>query len=525
MPDGVPVVPEILSFSLFYILLLNLILILVLFYLSQRDIISRFRKIGKTAWIVFLIILIIGAGMRVFWPSCMAADGLCWNYVVRGQEMLDTQTVSIFKYSSGYPFMIALSFFFFGSSLETVLYLNLLMSILTILNVFLITWVLFRKESVALFSALVFSLLPVPVIFARISASEVTATFFATLALLVFLISLEADKKRLYYLAGLLLVFAIHVRLDSSIFIPLFAIGLYLKRKDISFAKLKMPLLLFAVFMIPVSYYYITADDAFGTYHREDIHHTYPYSFSPVYLGSNLLKHAEILSEPNNYPLILYLFLFASVLFVRKERNLLFPLLWAGIFLTFYGLYWGSQISNLDLWQILLHPALAILIGYGIFAVKDITEKCSERIFSMKFLPKEKMFISLMTLFLIFSVFYFGTGVFEFNRTYYCMTGDMISVSSLIGRDDCLLIENMRSDFSFYPPIESARIAFSRNRVMTSLEGCDGETFYVEVHNDKCPHVFFGEWRPLMNKLENVTVRLTEFEKMDCLTLYRVDAM
>ncbi|UCD07394.1 MAG: glycosyltransferase family 39 protein [Candidatus Aenigmatarchaeota archaeon] len=514
--------PEILVNSLFYILLLNFILICILFILNRKDIFSYFRKIRKITWVIFILILVFGSGLRIAFPGCSDSSGLCWNHVVRGQIMLEEQKIYEFKYSSGYPFMVALSFFFFGASFESVLFLNLLMSSLTILLVFLLTWTLFKKDSVSLFSTLIYSLLPASVYFAKLNASEVISTFFATIAVLIFLISLELGKKRLYYLSGLLLVFAIHARLDNSIFIPFFILGFLLKRKDISFKNLKLPIILFLIFMIPVSYYYITVNENFGTWNDPVVSETHPYTFSHTYLIPNIARHFSFLARPGDYPLILYLFLFISLLFIRREKNVLFPVFWIALFLLFYGLYWASYFSGLDLYHLLLHPALAILIAYGIFSVKNVLERCSEKILSIKFSPNMKMFTSVIILFLIFSVFFFNTNVFAFEEEGNCLMTNMLSVSGSVGSNDCLLIENPQSWYLSTNSNRMMKIIFHGKNVTTSLDRCEGEIFYMYVDTATCAHSFFGEEKPLMDKLKNETV-LTEVDRKGCVTLYRVD--
>ncbi|NIO20161.1 MAG: hypothetical protein GTN76_05300 [Candidatus Aenigmarchaeota archaeon] len=514
------------------ILLLNFILVCVLFVLNYKDIFSYFKRIKKTAWIIFILILIVGSIVRVAWPGCMSSDGLCWNYVGEAETILKLREVPFSKYSSGYPFILAISFFFFGLSYHTILYLNIFLSSLTILLVFLLTYALFKRDEISLFSALVYSLLPMPIHYAKFGASEVTGTFFATLAVLIFIVSLNVNKRNLYYLSGLLLVFAMHARLDNAILVPVFILGLFLYRRKISLKRLKLPLLIFLIFMLPVSFYYVNFTTNFSPAKHPYLHgklisgEGYT-TFSINYLFPNFIKNLELFSDGRLYPVLLYIFLFISFLFVRKEKNLLLPVFWICVFLLLYGIYFGSLYVKgaIEIWHILLQPPVAILIGYGIFSVKDFLLGISGKLFSFKLTENLKTLIPLAVLILIFSFFFYTTDIFRFETNSKCWTDTILSVSEEVDNEDCLLIENSKSDYlKEYRPIQIANVLLPEKHKSIDTEGCHGrEMFYLYTNETECgPNFFFGREKSLLEIIKN-EASLIPVREDECIVLYKVE--
>lgn len=514
---------HILSGSLLYILLANFVLICAFFFIARRDIVEQFKKIRLHIWIALIIILAVGSCLRFTSPGCASYDGLCWDYVTTATNMLENQYVEDFFHPKAYSLLLAFVFLFFGSNFNTIFYLNVILSSLTIFIVFLLAYVMFKREDVALFSVMIYSLFPSSIIYAKLNASEVTSVFFFTLTVLMYIISLKHEKRALYVLSFLLLTFTINVRTDNSILIPVFITGIVLNRDRIMFHKLRMPLIIFLAFMIPSSQYYLSGDDIFGPEGHVNYEER-PNTFSLSYLIPNVQFHINNnLSQSGFYPTILYIFLFFSLLYILKEHNIVLLVSWIISFFLLYGLWWDTIYTAPTLYQLTLQPAMAILMGYGIFKAKKLVEGVLEK-GSLNMSHVVKMSGVFATLFLITIVFHSSTNVFAMERDEPCFIENIIYLGGYIGDNGCLLIENSHSEYALtFFPITVIDFLLPDKNVGTSLSEFknSGEIYYLYIDHDVCDTTFFGYERPLYSQLKEEYV-LKIVEERNCISLYKI---
>lgn len=514
---------ELLTNTLFYVLLLTFSAICVLFIINIKNIIPHFRGITKHIWIILILILILGSYLRFNSPGCSAPAGLCWSYVEDARTALEEQKIYGYSHPKGYSFIIALGFLFFGLSFQTLLYLNLAMGSVLILLVFLLTYVLFKKEEIAIIAALIYSLFPASIFFANINASEISSVFFVTITFLIFIISLKEDKKYLYLLSMLLLVFSIHVRLENSMFIPVFFLLFFIERKNISFQKLKLPLILFFIFMLPLSFYYTNGYEIFGPGDPE-VRKDYPDMFSLSYFIPTFQRQLFYLQK-TDYPLILYPFLLLPLIFIKRERNLVFPFLWVATFFIFYCLQWGSLFTGLDLYQVLLHPPFAILMGYGIYIPKYFFE---EKIIAFGTPYMLKFLNTLIVIFLIILLFNSTTDVFaaEKERSGVCVVEYLLNITSELEGDECILFENSEGWYNTPRPIRVMEVIFPDNDLAISVDQCENqeEMYYIHVNSTLCRPSFFGDGKPLYQYLKFNNFRINEVRRDMCVILYKIES-
>ena len=509
--------------SLFYILLANFALVCIFFVISRKDITARFGKIGKRAWIVFVIILIMGSSLRFNSPGCSDSAGLCFNYVETAKEMLKTQHVSDLWHPKAYSLLMAIGFFFFGQNYNVVYFFNLMISSLTIFLVFLLAYVLFKREDAALFSTLIYSLFPMSIIYAKLNESQTTSTFFLVLTIIVYLISLSANKRNIYTLFFLLMVFSLHARTDVSIFIPLFVLGFILNRKDISMKELKIPVVIFLMLMIPASYYYVFGAKLYGP------SESHPYSerhyfASLEYMLPNVQRLlSDNLIAPDFYPIVLYIFLLFSLLFFVKERGVAYMVVLAASFFLLYGVWWRTIYGDMKPYELGLQPTLAILMGYGISRAKECMGNATKNRFLLKTTTVVKYAELLVTLFLIALVFHVSTNVFALEVHQKCLIENILYLGNRhIGDNDCLLFENVPPPSDKYFPVNTMEILLHNNYLATSLSGCGNrKAYYLYVNQTKDCLRFFGTGQPLFTSLES-NYAINVVEKKGCVILYEV---
>ena len=511
------------SGSLFYVLLINFVLICVFFVINRRDIAKQFKKIKKHTWFAFIIIFILGSYLRFSSPGCSATDGLCFNYVKTATDMLETQNVGDLMHPKAYSLLLAIGFLF-DQNYSTVYYFNLIISSLTIFLVFLLAYVIFKREDVALFSSLIYSLLPISILYAKLNASEVTAVFFFVMTVIIYLISIDLNKKNLYFLFFLLVVFSLQTRTDTSTFFLLFIGGFILNRKKIRMHELRIPLTLFIIFMIPASYYYIVGDSIYGPQSSPYFHSNRTSTVSLSYIIPNIQYDlSNNLIVPTFYPTILYIFLLFSFFFVLKERGVLYLILLAAGFLLFYGLWWATIYTDPMLYQLALQPTLAILMGYGICRTKEYIEKIVESRHLLKISSTLKYTGILITLSLIIIVFQTSTNVFSLKTNGECFIESIVYFDKYIGDNDCLLFENESSQYFNRHTKDILKILLPNKNLGTSLSECvNKEIFYVYVNETICPHTFFEAQKPVFDAIKN-NYAMKIIEKKGCITLYKIE--
>jgi hypothetical protein len=122
----------------------------------------------------------------------------------------------------GFPFLIVLSSLLFGIHSLSASVISAVLSSLTIILVFLISFLLFKKEQAALYAALVFSLIPLDILYAHTGESRPTGLFFIGLATLFYLLAIKNNRFITWLLATVCVSYAIYVRQESYILVPFF---------------------------------------------------------------------------------------------------------------------------------------------------------------------------------------------------------------------------------------------------------------------------------------------------------------
>jgi hypothetical protein len=87
--------------------------------------------------------------------------------------------------------------------------------------VFLISYLVFKKEEIGLYAALVFSLIPINIINSQTGLSRPTGLFFVGLTILFYLLALKNNKFITWLLATVCLSYSIYVRQESYVLVPL----------------------------------------------------------------------------------------------------------------------------------------------------------------------------------------------------------------------------------------------------------------------------------------------------------------
>jgi len=494
-----------------YILGIQFFLILVLFILNKKEILSQFKKISKRTWLLLSLIFLFALFLRLRHNGCDSLDRLLLEYVFASEEMLKGEPISDLWHPRGYSFILTILFLIFGMHYNVVLYYNILISgFLTVLT-FLLAYILFKDESIGLFAALILSLLPTSIFYTQILSSNITSVFFVTLSILIFLISLPLDKPKLYCLSALLFTYSFQIRADNIMFLGLlfFGITYYKYKRKIHLKNLKLAMILFIVFLIPMSYFYLHGDVLFGSY-NDPFHEQRPLTFSLAYLKTNLTYYFSRLAMPGNYPTILYIFLFIPIILVKGGGKNLFLIVWIIIFLIFYGAYWYSDTNDPDLYQLLLHPPMVILMASGLNKTKNFIEN----LLKIKSSLLKNILLILMIL-LIFKTFhYYSKEFYKQDVPMFCESKNILKLSKVIEKNSCIVVESTINEYTSKPFECIAKFLLPKFQITTSIEECENKAYYLSIKSEKFDRLFKNQ-QNIINNIKKSGYKLNLVNKIE----------
>lgn len=367
-------------------------LFLIIFFLAVnfRDIKKVLGSINRNVWILLLIILLIGLFIRVYAPHTHRVYFDEDIYLDIGKEILvngkgslcNYGTVSecyeydLMKWPNGYPMAIAISYFFFGIGENTAFGLVTLLGTLSIFLIFLIAYMFSEKEKVALFAALLFALIPVHIMWSATAASEPVFVFFTLLAFFSFIFASKTNDWKAYALAGFSLVYALQIRTEGVILIPIMVCTYLLFDKNRWKNLLRFDFVViwvgFLVLIAPylVHTYYSFLTDPWGSSDGK---------FGLQYLERNLPENSWfwVAGYPTiEHPLLYTILLIPGIIYLfRNNRILLSGLgIWFFFFFILYVLFYaGSVRYGVDVRYALTgYPAYTIISAYGMYALTRI---------------------------------------------------------------------------------------------------------------------------------------------------------
>ncbi|MCK4336105.1 MAG: glycosyltransferase family 39 protein [Candidatus Aenigmarchaeota archaeon] len=391
---------------------IHLAFLLAFLALNFKTIAKQFSKIDRKIWIILLVIFLVGFCLRnaEYWygehadayapletakflvlegkhvKACSAGRaGYCSSY----QQVL--QPV-------GFPFITSLFYIIFGINTLPVLVFSAVLGSLSIILVFLTCYLLFKKEEIGLYAALVYALIPLDIFFSGTGFTRIISVFFIGFTVLVYLIALRKNDLSLWVLFSLFLSLSIYIRQENYILIPLFFLGLFLfkyniKNKD-NIKKLLISAAIFMIFQLHVFYWtFFMIAHALGnppglpTYSLICLEKMSPYILDFLWGFSNYP-----VSNPYSFAATVLFIIgiaFIPLSFSLKERHLskpIFVTLWFILFFLVYGSYCMNFIDGFAYgpdgsfirYIIQFHIPYSILAGYGFYMITKAGKRISK---------------------------------------------------------------------------------------------------------------------------------------------------
>ena len=230
---------ELIINNYFYYLLLLLICLLVCIIRFRKKIFSGIILSRKTLSLLILI-FIFGVLLRTFFvPHTFMVFDDEYLYFSNAKEFslenkYCTRTAGIEElvcqrtpYPAGHPFFLSIFFDTFGINLKVAFAFSILLSSLSIIMIFLVSYSMFKDEILSLFSAIILTGIPV---FLKLSGSASSESLSILLLLITFFFAsrfLDQKSSGMLWLSAFSYLLLVQVRVENFLFIIPFLIFLF----------------------------------------------------------------------------------------------------------------------------------------------------------------------------------------------------------------------------------------------------------------------------------------------------------
>jgi len=379
-------------------LTVNFSLLVITLLLNLKDIRKVLKPVKKKSWIILLFIFLLGLILRMYFtPSTHRVFFDEDIYLDIGKQILTEgkgclcnygdsngcYECTMMKWPNAYPFTVAVSFLFFGISEPVAFNLNIFLGSLSIILIFLIGYMLSKKVKIGLYSALLFALIPIHIMWSATTASEPVFVFYGILAIFAFLLSIKLNtwKSNLFAISSLAL--ASQVRPESGLVIGLAALLILLFDKklkvNINSSKFLVSWIILLVFITPyvLHTYHSAKTDPWGAKGEK---------FGLEFAKNNIPTNAWfwIMGYPTiEHPVLFTIFAIIGLIYSLKsqKKTILFLGLWFLFFFLVYGFFYaGSVRYGVDVrYSLSGYPPLIILGGYGMYFIHQMIKKKIKR--------------------------------------------------------------------------------------------------------------------------------------------------
>jgi hypothetical protein len=328
--------------------------------------------IKKKTWLVLILIFITGFYLRnsQYWNGYhtdgFVAQEAAHYWLVHGVYVKGCAIGNIYECKlyqqvlapPGFPLLIVLYSLVFGFNSLNASVLSAVLSSLTIVLTFLIAYLLFKKEEVALFSSLIFAFIPLNILNSQTGLSRPAGLFFAGLTVLSYLIALKNNKLKTWILTVLSFSYSIYVRQENYLLVIPLTLGIFMfkpVKTEKLFEYLKRHrtqiLLLFGMFVILQLDFlnWFLFHNPFNTYSS-------PYNIKYFIVKAPLtiallfnksIFNIDFLPKGIYYNTIVSTLFLVSILFLfikKMKKSILFLFTWFAVYFVFFSFFFDQGI-------------------------------------------------------------------------------------------------------------------------------------------------------------------------------------
>ncbi len=214
--------------------IVNLILLLVWVYKCRAEASSLFKEAGKGALVSVAIVFCFSllASFLLVVPKHLLYNDEFY-YMLAAKNLFLHANFGLYFKSFGWPVILAGMFAVFGINNYVAIITSIFFSALTVLNIFLLIYLIYKDKYLAILCAIVFSLMPYQIFWGATAETSAASIFFITFCIFVMLLYFEKQTRNLLWLSLLGISFASQIRSENYILFGLFLAGFYifLKRR------------------------------------------------------------------------------------------------------------------------------------------------------------------------------------------------------------------------------------------------------------------------------------------------------
>ena len=390
-------------------MLINLALIIVGFFLSIKYLKAQFKSIRKFTWGVIILITVIAFYYRGFVAPMthrlyfdediylniaqnIADDGMA-ELCNRGIPGRCTEGV-LNKQPNALPVILSLLFRISGTDERIASLFMIGMSSLSVFLLFLSAYLFFRNEIIALFSALLLALNPISILWAPTITGESVFVFFSIITLM----GLGAYQEQrntptlIFFLSAL--AFSVQTRPEAALLAVPFLIFLLTEKVK------KMHIYCAIIFLVLISPYVFQINH----FKNESWGAPEGNKFGTKYILNNLNVNGSFFFANNRFPVlftIMALFGIGYSIYKTEYLRLASMILWFTLFFGIYLMFYAGSFDygvDVRFSQTLILP-MFILGGVGGFFLSEL----ASRIIKWKSISVAIIFLLILFSFLPFT--------------------------------------------------------------------------------------------------------------------------
>ncbi len=317
--------------------ILSFILLAVYIYKCRKEFDSLFKEAGRGVLFMIAAIFCLSLFLRA---TLVTPKHLLYNdefyHMITAKNILLHANLGIYYKSLGWSSIIAVMFAVFGINNFVAIGTSIFFGALTIINVFLLIYLVFKNRSIALLSAFVFGVMPYHIFWSATAETNVVSIFFVTFSIAAMLLYFQNPARDLLWLSLLAISFASQIRPENYVFFAIFIAGFKIFMKRLPDFK-EDPWLVAALLALP------------------NLAHVFRY-------------HQQVIVSPSRG-----LFTNMTNLFPRLFDASLYPFLFIVLFCAGFFYLWFRKVRS-QVFFFLIFMALCLIYFYGWY---DITSEPS----------------------------------------------------------------------------------------------------------------------------------------------------
>jgi len=225
------------------ILFLLLVTIAILCYRNYSMFVREFRKIRKSTWLCLLGIFLFSLVLTVL----IAPKHPIWytdefEYLELAKNIRYSGSANFYCYSElyqvpciapwvpiGYPVVVSI-FYLIHFNYNIAIYVNMLAGALCAVLIFLLAYLVYKNEKIAIFSAFILSIIPFHILWSGTAEPNVFAVLVLLMAMIAFIFFIRHNNLRIFGLFMSILIYSLYTRHEFIFLTPIYLVMFFALR-------------------------------------------------------------------------------------------------------------------------------------------------------------------------------------------------------------------------------------------------------------------------------------------------------